>query len=158
MEINFSYNKKQVIQALRYHFITRPEIRILLILVNVFAIISAALFYLKKVSPLAFLSSSLLWVGLMISFWFAMPSAVYKRAATFKDTFKMIFGENGIRLEHERGYTLWAWNRFTNYFESPHFIHLYFDSRSFFLIPKQSAEEEGKIADIRDLLRRKIKK
>ena len=57
----FTYNKNKVIQALRYHFITRREIKIMLILVNVFAIVSAALFYLKLIQPLAFLLSSVLW-------------------------------------------------------------------------------------------------
>ncbi|HEX8332356.1 MAG TPA: YcxB family protein [Segetibacter sp.] len=156
MEIYFSYEKKLVIQALRYHFITRPEIKMLLILVNVFAIFSAALFYFKKVSPVAFMVSTFLWVGLMIAFWFIMPHAVYRKASTFQDTFKMIFGEHGIRLENERGFTEWDWNKFTNYFESPNFIHLYFNSRSFFLIPKIAAEEEGNINEIRVLLNNRI--
>ena len=46
MTIEFSYNKQQVLQALRYHFLGRPEIRIMIIVVNVFALISAALFFL----------------------------------------------------------------------------------------------------------------
>ena len=53
MTISFSYDKKQVIQALRYHFLTRPEIRILLILVNVFAIGSAVLLYFKIIQPIS---------------------------------------------------------------------------------------------------------
>lgn len=158
MEIFFTYDKKLVIQALRYHFITRPEIKMLMILVNVFAIFSAALFYFKKVSPLAFLISTLLWVGLMVAFWFIMPHAVYRKASTFQDAFKMIFGEHGIRLENERGFTEWGWNKFSNYYESPHFIHLYFDTKSFFLVPKLAAQEEGNINEIRLLLNRKIKK
>lgn len=158
MEIFFSYEKRMVIQALRYHFITRKEIKILMILVNVFAILSATLFYFKKVSPFAFLISTLLWIGLMVTFWFIMPNTVYKKASTFKDAFKMIFGEHGIRLENDRGFTEWSWEKITNYFESPNFIHLYFDSRSFFLIPKQAAEEEGKLDEIRMLLNRKIKR
>ena len=158
MEIYFTYDKKMVIQALRYHFITRKEIKFLLILVNVFAILSAALFYFKKVSPFAFLVSTLLWVGLMISFWYVMPFTVYKKAATFKDTFKMIFGEHGIRLENENGFTEWGWHKFSTYFESPNFIHLYFNSRSFFLVPKLEAVEEGKLDEIRLLLNRKIKR
>ena len=134
-------------QALRYHFISRPEIKILIILVNVFAILSAALFYFKKVSPFAFLVSTLLWLGLMISFWFVMPHAVFRKASTFQDTFKMIFGEHGIRLENERGFTEWEWKKFSNYFESPNFIHLYFNSRAFFLVPKMAAEDEGNITE-----------
>jgi hypothetical protein len=158
MTIFFSYDRKLVIQALRYHFITRPEIRILMILVNVFAILSAALFYFKRVSPFAFLISSLLWIGLMITFWFVLPGIIYRKSSTFKDAFKMVFGEHGIRLENERGFTEWGWNMFSSYYESPHFIHLYMDTRSFFLVPKVAAEEEGNIVQIRELLKRKIKK
>jgi Na+/H+ antiporter NhaA len=62
----FNYNKPKVIQALRYHFISRREIKLLMIFVNVFAIASAALFYFKQISALAFLVSSLLWFVLMI--------------------------------------------------------------------------------------------
>ena len=48
MTIEFSYNKNQVLQALRYHFLSRREIRFMIILVNIFALASAVLFYLKK--------------------------------------------------------------------------------------------------------------
>jgi hypothetical protein len=157
MQIFFAYDKKLVIQALRYHFISRPEIRVLMILVNVFAIFSAALFYFHKVSPLAFLLSSILWFCLMISFWFFLPSTVYKKASTFKDSFKMNFSENGVRLENERGFTEWSWDKFSYYLESPHFIHLYFDSKSFFLVPKAAVEKIGVLDDLRRLLKEKIR-
>ena len=158
MEIFFSYEKKQVIQALRYHFITRPEVRILIILVNVFAILSAALFYFKKVTPTAFLISAFLWFTLMIAFWFFLPNTVYKRAATFKDSFRMVFSEEDVRLESEHGYNSWAWKDFSTFIESPHFFHLYFDSRSFFLVPKEAVIEAGFLSDLRGLIKRKIKK
>ena len=50
MHFKFSYNKKQIIQGLRYHFISRREIKLMMILVNVFAIGSAVLFYTKKIN------------------------------------------------------------------------------------------------------------
>jgi hypothetical protein len=158
MQISFSYNKKLVIQALRYHFLNRPEIRILMVLVNVFAIFSAALFYFRKVTPFAFLISSVMWLGLMITFWFILPMVVYKRATTFKESFTVAFNEYGIRLENERGYTEWDWKKFTSFYESPNFIHLHFDSKTFFLVPKQAAEQEGNLMEIRELLNRKIRK
>ncbi|MEO6136660.1 MAG: YcxB family protein, partial [Ginsengibacter sp.] len=65
----FTYTKPKVIQALRFHFISRREIKIMIILVNVFAILSAVLYYFGKVSPVSFLLSSGLWFILMISFW-----------------------------------------------------------------------------------------
>ena len=156
MEIFFAYDKKLVIQALRYHFINRTEVRLLLIFVNVFAIFSAAMFYFHKVSPTAFLVSSVLWIGLMISFWYVLPNSVYKKASTFQDTFKMTFGEHRVRLENERGYTEWNWEKFSSFIESPYFIHLYFDSKSFFLVPKDAVEKTGNLTILRKLLREKI--
>ena len=156
MQIYFAYEKKQVIQALRFHFIGRKEVRLLLILVNVFAIMSAVMFYMRKVSPLAFLVSSLLWIGLMVAFWFILPNTVYKKASTFQDAFKMTFSEVGVRLENERGYNMWQWNKFQHFIESPHFIHLYFDSKSFFLVPKEAINKTANINDLRQLLQEKI--
>ena len=55
MTIHFTYEKAKVMQGLRYHFITRPELRLMIIVVNVFALLSATLFYFKIVTALAFL-------------------------------------------------------------------------------------------------------
>lgn len=134
----FTYNKQKVIQALRYHFITRREIKTMIILVNIFAILSAALFFFKKISPLAFLVSSILWFTLMIAFWFILPYSIYKKAATFRDGFKVSLEEQHLFLENDRGSKSWPWTAFSSFIESPHFFHLYFDSRSFFLIPKDA--------------------
>jgi hypothetical protein len=129
----------------------------MIILVNVFAIFSAFLFYFKKISPLAFLVSSLLWFSLMIAFWFLLPSSIYKKAATFKDGFKVSLEDQHLFLENERGSKSWPWTAFSSLIESPHFFHLYLDSRSFFLIPK-SAFEGAALQDARKFLGNKIKK
>lgn len=156
MTIHFTYDKRQVIQALRYHFITRPELRIMIILVNVFALTAAILFYLKKITPLAFLIGSLLWFGLMISIWFILPGVVYRRAATFQDHFTMDFGEEQFTLGNERGSRSWPWKALSSFLESPHFFHLYFDSRSFFLVPKSGCKTSDEIFQLRQLLKEKI--
>lgn len=153
----FTYNKAKVIQALRYHFITRREIKIMIILVNVFAIFSAFLFYSKKISPLAFLVSSVLWITLMAAFWFILPYSIYKKAATFKDGFKVSLQDQHLFLENDRGSKSWPWTAFSSIIESPHFFHLYFDTRSFFLIPK-SAFEGDNLYEARKFLINKIKK
>ena len=139
----FTYNKSKVIQALRYHFITRREIKTMIIMVNVFAILSAGLFFFKKISPLAFLVSSVLWFTLMISFWFILPYSIYRKAATFKDGFKVSLEDQHLFLENDRGSKSWPWTAFSSIIESPHFFHLYFDSRSFFLIPKAAFPGDG---------------
>ncbi len=153
----FTYNKPKVIQALRYHFITRREIKTMIILVNVFAILSAALFFFKKISPLAFLVASVLWFTLMIAFWFVLPYSIYKNAATFKDGFTVSLEDKHLFLENERGSKSWPWTAFSSLIESPHFFHLYFDSRSFFLIPKAAFGEDA-VHDARIFLNSKIKR
>lgn len=139
----FTYNKKKVIQALRFHFISRREIKFMIILVNVFAIASAAFYFTGYVSPVAFLLASGLWFIMMVSFWFALPAIIYRRAATFKDTFRVRFEPQHMFLENERGSRSWAWKSFSTFMESPYFFHLYFDSRSFFLIPKEAFTEDS---------------
>ena len=158
MTIQFEYEKPKVLQALRYHFISRPEIRFMIILVNVFALGSAILYYFQKVTPTAFLTSSFLWFTLMISFWFVMPALVYKRAATFKDHFTMNFEEDGFSLGNERGSRSWSWKALNTFLESPYFFHLYFDSRSFFLVPKSGCKTTEEVSELRKLLKEKISK
>jgi hypothetical protein len=158
MTISFTYDKREVMQALRYHFISRPEIRIMLILVNVFALGCAILYYFKKIAPFAVLTGSFMWFFLMISFWFVMPALVYRRAATFKDHFTMEFEEDGFSLGNERGSRAWPWKALSTFMESPNFFHLYFDSRSFFLIPKNSFTSRDEIFELRQLLKSKVKK
>ena len=134
----FTYSKPKVLQALRYHFITRKEIKIMVILVNVFAIVAARFYFLKKVSAYAFLGSSCLWFCLMVSFWYILPNLIYRKSKTFKDRLKVSFEPQHMFIENERGSRSWPWTAFSSMIESPYFFHLYFDSRSFFIIPKDA--------------------
>ena len=158
MIIHFGYNKGQVLQALRYHFISRPEIRIMLILVNVFTLGSITLYFFHKITQMAFLIGSLLWIVLMISFWFILPGLVYKRAITFRHNFSMNFEEEGFSLNHDRGSKSWPWKALKNFMESPHFFHLYFDSKSFILVPKNGCKDTDEVYELRQLLKKKVKK
>ncbi|MEP7256332.1 MAG: YcxB family protein [Ferruginibacter sp.] len=153
----FTYNKQKVIQALRYHFITRKEIKIMMILVNVFAILSAGLFFFKKISPYAFLLSSSLWFMLMIVFWFLLPYMIYRKADTFKDRFQAKLSDDEFRIENDRGGRSWGWTEFSTWIESPHFFHLYFNSRSFFIVPKEAFEGDA-VNEARKILKMKIVK
>ncbi len=159
MTIYFGYEKPQVLQALRYHFISRYEIRVMLIMVNVFALASITLYALGKITAMAFFVGSSLWIVLMISFWFILPGMVYRRAVTFKHNFSMSFEDQGFTLGHEGGGSrTWPWNALKNFIESPHFFHLYFDSRSFFLVPKSGCKDRDEVFALRKLLKEKIKK
>jgi hypothetical protein len=156
MTIQFTYDKNQVLQALRYHFLSKKEIRLMIILVNVFALASAALFYFKKILPLAFVVGSFLWFALMISFWFILPGMVYRRAATFQDHFTMHFDESSFSVGNERGSRTWPWTALSEFLETPNFFHLYFDSRSFFLVPKNAFASSDEVYQLRHLMKEKI--
>jgi YcxB-like protein len=158
MTIQFGYDKKQVLQALRYHFLSRPEIKILLILVNVFAITSAILFAFKKIQGLSFLIFSFLWFMLMLVIWRLLPAGIYKRAVTFQDNFTMRFEEDGIELANENGSKVWPWTAFSSFIESPFFFHLYFDARSFFLVPKDAFTDINQLQAVRQLIKEKVNK
>lgn len=158
MTIHFGYEKGQVMQALRYHFISKPEIRLMIILVNVFALVSITLYALHKITAFAFLVGSLLWIILMISFWFILPAMVYRRAETFQHKFSMHFEHDNFVLQHEKGQRAWPWTALVYFIESPHFFHLYYDSRSFFLIPKDGCRDQEEVYELRQLLKQKVKK
>lgn len=147
-----------VLQALRYHFISRREIKLLMILVNVFALLAAALYAFKLISPLPFLMSSVLWISMMVAFWIWLPAMIYRKSKTFKDEFTISIEENHFFIETAGGQKSWAWREFSSYYETPGFFHLYFDSKSFFLIPKDAFPEQEQLDNARKIFREHIKK
>ncbi len=151
----FEYNKPKVVQALRYHFISRKEIKILMIVVNLFALMSAALYYLKKVTPTAFILSSVLWFILMLVFWFLLPEMIYKKSRTFKDRLRISANDDTLTIENEKASKQYQWKDFSHWIESPHFFHIYINATSFFLIPKDAFEREGE-KEIRNMFNAKI--
>jgi len=158
MTIQFGYDKKQVLDGLRSHFFGRPEIRILFIVINVFAILSAVLYYFKYIQALSFLIFSLLWFVLWITVRRILPLSIYRKSHTFKDRFTMSFEEQGVILKTDRGEKLWDWKTFSGFKETLYFFHLYFDPRSFFMVPKDSFKDITEIQEARQMLREKIGK
>lgn len=158
MTVHVKYEKNKVLQALRYHFISRPEIKILLILVNVFAILSAVLLAFKLIRPFPFLISSFMWFILMITFWFLLPFIVYRRNSTFKETVDVTLRDSDILLETEQGKASWVYKKFQYFLETPHFFHLYINDKSFFLLPKACCTGDADIAEVREVLKNKVGK
>ncbi len=99
VKINVSYNKGKVLQALRYHFISRREIKLMMIVVNVFALLAAVLFGFKLISPLPFLMSSVLWISMMVAFWIWLPLLIYRKSKTFQDSFTASFTDQHFFIE-----------------------------------------------------------
>lgn len=158
MDLKVSYRKPQVLQALRYHFISRHEIKIMMILVNVFALFAAGLFAFKLITPLPFLMSSVLWLSMMVAFWIWLPMLIYRRSKTFKDSFMVSLNENHMSINTEKGSNQLAWREFSNFLETPGFFHLYFNNRSFFLLPKDSFASSDDIHWARQIMKSRIGK
>jgi hypothetical protein len=158
VELNIKYEKGKVLQALRYHFISRREIKIMMILVNVFALFAAVLYSFKFISPLPFLMSSVLWISMMGAFWIWLPLLIYKKSKTFQDQFKAFVEPQHFFIETASGKKSWAWREFESYYETPGFFHLYFDGKTFFLIPKNAFGEESDLDEARRIFREGIKK
>jgi hypothetical protein len=70
----------------------------------------------------------------------------------------MDFNEHEVVLQTERGMQAWAWKDFSSFLETPYFFHLYFNSRSFFLVPKDAFSNLESLQLTRDLLRSKLGK
>lgn len=142
MSYPITYQKNAVLQALRYHFIKQAEIKSLMIIVNIYAIVTAVLLFMKKIRPEPFLLGSLLWIILMVFFWYVLPNLFYKKTELLKERWEFDFNETYAILKGSLGEASWEWANVTHYFESPEFFHFYFGPKSFFLIPKDSISTE----------------
>lgn len=158
MTVHVSYEKGKVLQALRYHFISRMEIKVLLILVNVFAILAAVLLALRFIGPVPFLVSSFMWFVLMITFWYLLPLIIYRRNSTFRESVDVTFRDTDILLETEQGRATWLYKNFQYFLETPHFFHLYINDKSFFLLPKANCTGDADTRLVRERLNNKIGK
>ena len=150
MQYSISYIKNEVLQALRYHFIKQTEIKSLMVIVNLYAIVTAVLLFMKKIRPEPFLLGSVLWLVLMAFFWYVLPTLFYKKTTLFKEKWEFSFNEKEATLVSTIGEASWGWETVTHYFESPHFFHFYFGPKSFFIIPKStiSVEDQDHIRGI----------
>jgi hypothetical protein len=138
MSFPISYNKSEVLQALRYHFIKQREIKSLMIFINVYAIITAVLLFMKKIRPEPFLLGSIMWILLMAFFWFVLPKMFFRKTTLFKENWDFNYNNERATLVGNLGEASWEWNTVTYYFESPYFFHFYFSPKSFFIIPKEN--------------------
>lgn len=127
----------------------------MIILVNVFAIASAVFYFMGKVTAVSFLLASGLWFILLISFWIVLPYIVYRRSDTFRNSFRVDFTDTEFTIETERGERSWPWDAFSEFIETPNFFHLYFDPRTFFLVPKKAFTD---VSAARHLLSEKIRR
>ena len=136
MDVHFHYNKQQVIGALRFHFMRRPEIKLFRgFLMGIVALAFVGYFTdFIRLKMLVWIF--LLFIALMLFFWYILPFSVYQRAQTFKEpeitlrwTDEMLFIITG------KGESMMRWSQFDNVMETGDFFYLYRSNKSFFLVP-----------------------
>jgi hypothetical protein len=70
----------------------------------------------------------------------------------------MDLADREVILQTDMGSQAWQWKDFSSWLESPYFFHLYFNSRSFFLVPKDAFKDLPDLQEVRKLLKTKIGK
>ena len=71
-----------------------------------------------------------------------MPNIFYKKTALFSYTWDFSFDTQKASLQSLQGEAGWNWKELTHYFESPHFFHIYFGPKTFFIIPTDNMSLE----------------
>ena len=128
----------------------------MMILVNVFALLAGILYGFKLIKPLPFLMSSVLWLSMMVAYWIWLPALIYRKSKTFKDSFEVTISSQHFFIQTASGTKTWAWREFSSYYETPGFFHLYFDNKSFFLIPKDALAGQEELDEAREIFRTNI--
>ncbi|UYQ93157.1 YcxB family protein [Chitinophaga horti] len=156
MHIQFSYNRHDVINALRSHFMRRGEIKVFR---NTFAILLLAtiagyVFNLVSVSAVMGILVMILLIGSV--FWFLLPISIYNKSNTFKESIRLGYNEHQMTIGTEIGDRPLSWSNFSQIVETPTFFFLYRDKKSFFLVPLSAFRTENEIDDFRELLKNKF--
>jgi hypothetical protein len=154
MQIEFTYDKKSVLRAIRYHFFSKKDIRILLLAVNIFTLLSGVLYFFQIVQPLPFLICSFLWFSLMLSFWVILPQNIYRNSKTFQEFLMVDIREDKLIIHHSAGTKEWPYNAFQQVKETPDYFYLYLDERSFFLIPMLAFADASSVFFVREVFKR----
>ncbi|SFD27642.1 YcxB-like protein [Chitinophaga sp. CF118] len=158
MHLEFSYNKEDVLNALRYHFMQRGEIKVfrntLFILLAV--TLGGYAFRIVTIGALVGIAAMIILISLV--FWYLLPVSIYNKAATFKDNIHLRYSEDGIVIstrtsEFQREL---SWSTFTQIIETKNFFFLYRGKKNFFLIPTSAFESEAAQKEFSRLAKNKI--
>ncbi|PSL22616.1 YcxB family protein [Chitinophaga ginsengisoli] len=142
--LEFSYNKEEVLNALRYHFLQRGEIKVFRNTLFILLAFTMAGYAFKLVTVGALIGIAAMVLLIIAVFWFLLPVSIYNKAATFKDDIHLKYSEEGITIstrtsEHQR---LISWSTFTKVVEAKNFFFLYRGKKNFFLVPTSAFKSE----------------
>lgn len=153
-EVHFTYNKADVINALRIHFLSRKETKILRILCIVLFIFALWGYWTSIVSYSLLVGVFIVIVLLTIVFWFILPNAIYRKAKTFHEpSIQLQYNGEGMAIGTQAGAKHLPWQSFHRVLETNDFFYLYRNSNSFFLIPTKAFSNDIDRSDFSKILR-----
>ena len=156
--LEFSYDKSEVLHALRYHFMQRGEIKVFRNTLIILLLATVAGYFYRVVTPGALTGIVIMILLICWVFWYLLPISIYNKAATFKDNIHLNYSEEGLLIstrasEHQRAI---GWNNFSQVVETKKFFFLYRDKKTFFLIPISAFESKEAYADFSEMLKEKF--
>lgn len=155
MHLEFNYKKNEVLNALRYHFLHRGEVRVFQVTLLIFILFTIAGYLFHVVNRGALAGVTGMTILIVWSFWYLLPVSTYNKAATFQDNIRLRVNEEGMTITtSEGGDRSVGWQRFSQVVETQKFIYLYRDKKSFFLIPLSAFQTPESRTDFMELLQR----
>ncbi|QHS61329.1 YcxB family protein [Chitinophaga agri] len=158
MHLEFSYNKEEVLNALRYHFLQLGEIKVFRNTLFILLAFTMAGFAFDIVTIGALIGIVGMIILIVTVFWFLLPVSIYNKAATFKDDIHLKYSEEGITIstrtsEQQR---LLSWSTFTKVVEAKNFFFLYRGKKNFFLVPTSAFKSQDAHQEFSRLAKDKI--
>lgn len=156
MQINFQYQKPAVINALRFHFLNRGEIRVFSYVLIILFVFAVGGYWIDIVSFQAVVAIVLMIVLLLLVFWYLLPASIYRKAATFRESIRLQYNEEGMVIGTHVGERHINWTNFNNVVETQDFFYLYRDKKSFFLIPTNAFQDDADKLTFSHMLQQKF--
>ncbi|PSL49709.1 YcxB-like protein [Chitinophaga niastensis] len=158
MHLEFSYNKGDVLHALRYHFMRRGEIKVFRNTLVILLLATITGYIFSVVTTAAFTGIAIMVLVLGWVFWYLLPVSIYNKAATFKDSIHLKYSDEGLLIstrasEHQRAI---SWSNFSQVVETKKFFFLYRDKKTFFLIPTSAFKTHEAYENFASMLKEKF--
>lgn len=156
MQVSFHYNKPEVINALRFHFLNKGETRAFQVVMGLLVLFAFAGTMMNMVTKPTLIAILIVLLIIITAFWYILPFSIYNKAATFKDSIRLQCNEEGMTIGTRIGQRQVLWQNFNKVVETRDFFYLYRDKKSFFLIPTAAFPDETAKKDFSDLLKSKF--
>ena len=154
--LQFTYNREEVINALRFHFLRRGEIKVFRNALVILLLATVIGYVFRLVNFNAMLGIVLMMLVLGWAFWYLLPVSTYNKAATFRDNIRLHYNDEGMAIQTGVGERQLSWRNFNQIVETDSFFYLYRDKRSFFLIPTSAFQSSEAHLQFRELMQRAI--